>query len=84
MAALDELKIILRESHVPYFSDEELQYYLGKNRGDINSTAYECLLVKSEDTSLSISGLSVADSSAYFRRLADRYRPRTTKILGVD
>lgn len=72
---LDRMKIILRESDVPFFTDEELNFYLSENNGNINDALYECLLVKSEDTTLQISGMSAADSSSYFKRLASKYRP---------
>lgn len=78
---LADLKIVLREADIPFFSDEELNFYLNKNNSDFNSTAYECLIVKAEDTSLQLSGLSIADSSKYFRRLASRYKPNNTGIL---
>lgn len=78
---MDTLKKLLREDAVPYFTDEELEFYLEQNGGDLNATAYHCLCIKAEDTTLSISGLSLPDTSKYFRRLASRYRPRNTGIL---
>lgn len=78
---MDTLKKLLREDAVPYFTDEELEFYLGQNGGDLHATAYHCLCIKAEDTTLSISGLSLPDTSKYFRRLASRYRPRNTGIL---
>ena len=80
MSAIDELKLILREKDVPFFTDEELNYYLNKS-GSVERAAYECLVIKSEDTSVSLSGLSVADSSKYFRRLAAKYRPNNSGVL---
>lgn len=80
MNAIDELKIILRENECPFFSDEELAYYLSKY-STLESTAYHCLVIKSEDTTLSVSGLNVADSSKYFRRLAQQYRPNNSGVL---
>lgn len=77
----DKLKIILRESACPFFTDKELEYYLMKNGGDISKTAYECLIVKSENTTLSVSGLQCADTSKYFLRLAQEYRPNNSGIL---
>ena len=35
MDALKELKMNVRENIIPYFSDEELVYYLEKNNGDV-------------------------------------------------
>lgn len=81
MSSIDELKIVLREDDVPFFTDEQLVFYLKENGGDYNKTAYQCLLIKAENTSLQISGLTAADSSSYFRRLAGRYRPRNSGVL---
>lgn len=81
MNAVDELKIILRENDCPFFTDEELEYYLQKNNKDVESTAYHCLIVKAEDTTLNISGMTASDTSKYFRRLAMRYRKNNSGIL---
>lgn len=81
MNTLDDLKIVLREDEVPFFTDEELNFYLKENNGDYRTTAYQCLLIKAEDTTLSVSGLSAADSSKYFRRIAARYRPHNSGVL---
>ena len=81
MTALDELKLVLREGEIPFYSDQELEYYLNKHNGNLNDTAYECLIVKSENTALTLAGLTIQDSSNYFRRLADRYRPRHSGVL---
>ena len=81
MSNLEELKIVLREDEVPFFTDKELEFYLSENEGDYKATAYQCLLIKAENTTLSISGLSTADSSKYFRRLAARYRPHNSGVL---
>ena len=81
MNSLEDLKTVLRESDIPFFSDQDLQFYLNENNGDFRATAYQCLLIKAEDTTLSISGLNAADSSKYFRRLAARYRPHNSGVL---
>ena len=81
MNSLEDLKIVLRESDIPFFDDEQLEFYLRENNGDYRATAYQCLLIKAEDTTLSVSGLSAADSSKYFRRLASKYRPHNSGIL---
>lgn len=82
MSSIDDLKIVLREKDIPFFSDEELAYYLQENKGDYRATAYQCLLIKAENTTLVMTGLETADSSTYFRRLAARYRPHNSGILG--
>lgn len=81
MDTLDRLKTVLRERDIPFFSDEDLTFYLEKNGNDFDATAYECLIVKSEDSTVQISGLTTADTSNYFRRLASRYRPYNSGIL---
>lgn len=81
MTNIERLKIILRESDIPFFTDKELEFYLEENGNDVNTTAYQTLLIKAENTTVSISGLSTADSSAYFRRLAARYRPNNSGTL---
>ena len=48
MDALKQLKINIRENVIPYFTDEELQYYLEKNKGDVRKASYECLILKAE------------------------------------
>lgn len=81
MPEIEELKIMIRENVLPYFEDSELQYYLNKNNGDLDNTAYECLILKSENTTLSISGMTTQDTSKYFLRLASKYRPSNSGIL---
>ena len=78
---LEKLKIVLREADCPFFSDEELIYYLIENKNDFNKTAYQCLILKSESTALVMSGLETSDTSKYFRRIAQRYRTNNSGIL---
>ena len=82
MGEIQELKLILREETSPFFSDEELAYYLEKNNYNIDAAAYECLLLKAEDDSISLpGGLSLANNSKYWLRLAKKYKPNGSKIL---
>ena len=81
MNRLDDLRIVLREDDVPFFTNEQLAFYLSENGGDYRKTAYQCLLIKAEDTTLEISGLTTGDISKYFRRLAARYRPNNSGTL---
>ena len=82
MGEIQELKLILREETSPFFTDEEIAYYLNKNNGNINSTAYECLIIKSENDSISLpGGLNIADNQNYWLRLARKYKPNGSKIL---
>lgn len=81
MKTIATMKTILREEAVPFFSDEELQFYLDRNDGVMDDALYQCLLIKAENTTLTVSGLTTADSSQYFRRLANMYRPTHSGTL---
>lgn len=74
MTDIDRIKKEIREAQSPYFDEDDFAYYLEKNGGDVNATIYEMLIVKSEDSTISVSGLSTSDTSGYFKRLASRYR----------
>lgn len=81
---IERIKRETRENQSPYFDDGDIEYYLAKNDGDVDATIYELLLVKAEDSTISVSGLSTADTSAYFRRLASRYRRYNSGVLSGD
>ena len=82
MTDLEKIKVEIREDKCPYFEDSEIQYYLDKNKGDIEATIYELLTVNAEDSTISVSGLNTADTSSYFRRLASKHRQFNSGILG--
>lgn len=75
MTDIERIKREVRENQSPYFEEDDFQYYLDKNNGDVNATIYEMLIIKSEDSTISVRGLSTQDTSAYFKRLASRYKP---------
>ena len=77
----DRIKKLLREEECPFFADGDVEFYLSENDGDVNKTLYQMLLVKAEDTTLNVTGLSCTDTSKYFRRLAQRYRPNNSGQL---
>lgn len=81
MTDVERMKVILREEACPFFKDDELAFYLNEAGGDVNKAIYRCLIIKSEDTTLNISGLQAADTSKYFRRLAQQYRVNNSGIL---
>ena len=82
MGEIQELKMILREETSPFFTDEEIAYYLDKNNGNINNAAYECLLLKAEDDSIALpGGLTLANNSEYWLRLAKKYKPNGSRVL---
>ena len=81
MTVIDVLKKELREEQVPYFEETDFQYYLDKNNGNLNATIYEMLIIKSEDSTISVSGLTTQDTSSYFKRLASRYKQFNSGVL---
>jgi len=82
MDTIDKIKIELREKDAPFFTDGEIAYYLAKNQNDFRATVYEMLLVKAESSAVMVSGWSTTDTSAYFRRLASRFRAFSSGQLG--
>lgn len=74
MTDIERVKKEVREDQSPYFEEEDFEYYLDKNDGNVDATIYEMLIIKSEDSTISVSGLSTQDTSAYFKRLASRYK----------
>lgn len=82
MGEIQELKIRLREESSPFFTEEELDYYLKQNNNDLDLTTYECLLLKAEDDSISLpGGLQLANNSQYWLRLARKYKPNGSRCL---
>lgn len=74
MMDIERVKKEVREDQAPFFEEDDFQYYLDKNQGNVNATIYEMLIVKSEDSTISVSGLSTQDTSGYFKRLASRFK----------
>lgn len=81
MTDIEHIKKIIREDQMPYFTDDDVKFYLEKNRGDITATIYDLLIVKSEDTTISVAGLTTTDTSRYFKRLASKYKVFNSGIL---
>lgn len=81
MTDIERIKKEVREEQSPYFEEEDFQYYLNKNNGDVDATIYEMLIIKSEDSTIAVSGLNTQDTSGYFKRLASRYRKYNSGIL---
>lgn len=81
MTDIERIKREVRENQSPYFDEDDFQYYLDKNDGDVDATIYEMLIIKSEDSTISVSGLSTHDTSAYFKRLASRYKRYNSGVL---
>lgn len=74
MTDVERIKKEVREEQAPYFEESDFQYYLEKNNGNVDATIYEMLIIKSEDSTISVSGLTTQDTSSYFKRLASRYK----------
>lgn len=84
MDVIEELKILIRETEEDNtcFSNTELRYYLQKNGLDVEATAYELLLIKAEDDSVSLpNGFSSNSTENYWLRLAMKYRPCGSRCL---
>ena len=81
MTDINRIKKEIREEQAPFFEEDDFQYYLDKNNGNVNATIYEMLIVKSEDSTISVSGLSTQDTSGYFKRLASRYKQFNSGLL---
>lgn len=81
MTDIERVKKEVREEQTPYFEEDDFQYYLDKNGGNINATIYEMLIIKSEDSTISVNGLTTQDTSSYFKRLASRYKQFNSGVL---
>lgn len=81
MTDIERVKKEIREEQAPYFEEDDFQYYLDKNNGNVDATIYEMLIIKSEDSTISVSGLTTQDTSGYFKRLASRYRQYNSGTL---
>lgn len=77
---IDELKLILREDDIPFFTDEQINGYVNIY-GSYDLALYNLLIVKSQNTQLELTGLTTQDTSEYFKRLARQYRPINSGIL---
>lgn len=84
MTDIERIKKEIREAQSPYFEEDDFQYYLDKNGGNVNATIYEMLIIKSEDSTISVSGLTTQDTSSYFKRLASRFKSFNSGILSEE
>lgn len=78
--SIDELKLILREDDIPFFTDEQISKYIALYE-TLDLALYAMLMVKAENTQMRIAGMSTQDTSSYFRKLARQYRPNNSGIL---
>lgn len=78
----DRIRHILREDEIPFFTDDDVEFYLDENERNADAAIYQMLLVKSEQSSVVLDGLTTPDTSSYFKRLARQYRPWQSGVLG--
>ena len=81
---LNQIKREVRENMSEYFTNQDIAYYYFKNGKDIRATCYELLIIKAEDSTIQVTGLTTHDTSAYFRRLASRFRTYNSGVLPSD
>ena len=82
MGEIQELKLRLREETSPFFTDEELAYYLEMFNNDLNLTTYKLALMKAEDDSITLpGGLSLPNNSSQWKRIAAMYKPNESRCL---
>lgn len=81
MDKLEQLKFNIREKDYPCFDDRELLYILEQAGGDVREASYNALVMKSENTGLSVSGLTTKDTSSYFKMLASRFIKTNSGVL---
>lgn len=79
---LMDLAVVLMEEEVPFFSTDSLYSLWKRCNGDFRTAAYEGLIMKSMESQVAMSGLTLPDTSKYFLRLAQRYRPFNSGTLG--
>ncbi len=77
----EKIKIVLRENEIPFFTDDEINLQLELHDNDFNMTVYALAVIKAENCQMSLSGLSLADTSEYWLRIAQLYRPSCTRVL---
>lgn len=78
---VNKLKIITQEEAFPMFSNQEFEFYLSENGGDVYDTAYEMLCLKAQNGSIVITGITLPDPERYFMKIAQKYRPNHSGVL---
>jgi len=81
MTDIEVIRLELREDSVPFFTEDEITFYLEKNGGDVRAAIYEMLIIKSEESTVQVSGWTTQDTSRYFKRLASKFKSFNTGIL---
>lgn len=79
---LREIKFNIREDlDSPTFTDEEIVHFYNQSNQDINETCYKLLIMKSEASKMSMSGMSMEDDSKFWLRLASLYKKNESRVL---
>lgn len=81
LSSVSDIKVAIREDDVPFFTDEQIEFYVNLY-GSFDLAAYNCLIVKSQNSQLQIAGMTTQDTSDYFKRLARQFRPVNSGVLG--
>lgn len=81
MGELEQLKIRLREESSPFFTDDELKYYLDLYNKDLDLTTYKLLIMKSEEDSLTLNNTKMESNSNYWLRIAATFKPNKSRVL---
>lgn len=82
MTVVEQIKVILRERDAPFFTDDEIEFYLSESGGNRNKAICVMLKVKAKNTAMSMPGMSTSDTSKYFLRLAKDYEQNNTGYIG--
>lgn len=81
-AEITKLKVLLKESEYPQFSDEELNMFLIENDGDVYLTASElCYLKADGDKKITIGPITIENPGAdFWTALAIRYKAKSVEL----
>ncbi len=77
---VEKIKKALREATMPMFTDEDIEDLIETSE-NIDEAIYRGAVMKAENTTLQVSGLTTADQSSYFLRIASLYRPNNSGVL---
>lgn len=77
---IKRIKLLLRESDYPFFTDDEIMEYLN-HYNSFERAIYEMAVIKSNNEDIKIDGLEAKGSQDFFKRLALNYKPNNSRIL---
>ena len=82
LSSVSDVRQVIREDDVPFFTDAQIEFYV-RLYGSYDLAAYNCLIIKSQNSQLQIAGMTTQDTSDYFKRLARQFRPVNSGTLKV-